>query len=91
MVESILLAYATTAVIMAAYVHHAGVATKPVSRLFGPAERFTLVQASVAVGALWLLFVPALVVVGVRRARLNVEPHRVGWRVLSGRPRHAGG
>lgn len=91
MVESILLAYATTAVITAGYVYRAGVGTKPVSKLFGLAERFTLVLASAGVGALWPLFVPGLVVAGIRRVRPNVERHRSVWRVLSGRPRHAGG
>ena len=92
MVQSILFAYGAAAVITAAYVHRVGVGTKPVSRHFGPEERVTLWVTSAAVGVLWLLFVPALMVVVFRRVRLNVESQRARWRVfLSGRPRHAGG
>jgi hypothetical protein len=73
--------YGMAAFFTAGHVYYNGVSGRLGSRLFGPAERLTLLLACMGVGAFWILFTPVLAAVAVRRAPGHFSVAERGWAV----------
>lgn len=67
--------YATVAFLVSGYIYFRGVVRRPRPREFAFEHRAVLGLTTLAVGILWILFMPALAVhYGIRLARLAVGP-----------------
>lgn len=83
-------AYLAVAAFVAVYLFHYGITALPSERLFSMVEHVTLAAAMLLVAALWVLFVPGLLVQAFRAARRRPRGAFPAW--LYHRPRqHARG
>ncbi len=73
------LLYVAIAVATTVEVLYRGELDRPRVPVFRTADTVTLILAALAVGLLWVLFVPSLIVLAVRRAERYLQRHRGSW------------